>query len=105
LRSGRSINTALPSVASLIFWWELLSPRAAAFGRNLQGHDALAWHRGVMMPQKFDPAPLDRHADKATDRVAGGEKAHELDKGLEDSFPASDPVSSAQPKKNKEGGD
>ena len=50
------------------------------------------------MGDKFNPAPIDKHAaspkeaakaDKATD--------NELQKGLKDSFPASDPVSATQP--------
>jgi hypothetical protein len=52
------------------------------------------------MSEKFDPAPFDKHAaepakkDQPSDKVRG-----ELEKGLEDSFPASDPPSSTSPKK------
>ena len=54
------------------------------------------------MPQKFDPAPLDRTPTKRPmSRLV--EKRHaNWTKGPEDSFPASNPVSGAQPKKNKE---
>ena len=52
------------------------------------------------MAEKFNPAPHDKHADKparATDR----DRHERLDTGLEDSFPASDPVSVAQPAPSK----
>ena len=58
------------------------------------------------MGDKFNPAPIDRHAaspkeaakaDKATD--------NELQKGLKDSFPASDPVSVTQPSPSKHDSD
>ena len=50
------------------------------------------------MAEKFDPAPEDKHAS-APERALQGQdkkKDQELDKALEDSFPASDPVSSTQ---------
>jgi hypothetical protein len=44
------------------------------------------------MSEKFDPAPLDKHAEKPGKKDPLSDKAHgELEKGLEDSFPASDP--------------
>lgn len=50
------------------------------------------------MTEKFNPAPPDKHA---TDAKPSGSrdkaKDDELEKGLKDSFPASDPVSPAQP--------
>lgn len=58
------------------------------------------------MGDKFNPAPIDKHAaspkeaakaDKATD--------NELQKGLKDSFPASDPVSATQPSPSKHDSD
>jgi hypothetical protein len=52
------------------------------------------------MPEKFDPAPTDKHADTPKERLAGDKKADdELNKGLKDSFPASDPPSNTQPPK------
>jgi hypothetical protein len=52
------------------------------------------------MAEKFDPAPRDKHADTPKQRAAGDKKADDdLKKGLEDSFPASDPPSSTQPSK------
>jgi hypothetical protein len=47
------------------------------------------------MAEKFNPAPHDRHADPV--KKDHGKKPDELEKGLEDSFPASDPPSSTQP--------
>jgi hypothetical protein len=52
------------------------------------------------MSEKFDPAPADKHAGKSPVKKRRGPPARdELEKGLEESFPASDPVSSTQPKK------
>ena len=53
------------------------------------------------MPHKFNPAPLDKHADDPAKAAAADKKTDRLDKGLEDSFPASDPPSSTQPAKPK----
>jgi hypothetical protein len=54
------------------------------------------------MPEKFDPAPHDKHADKPRDAgKADHDKHGKLNAGLEDSFPASDPVSVAQPSPSK----
>ncbi|MGJ5007571.1 hypothetical protein ACQR05_07350 [Bradyrhizobium oligotrophicum] len=50
------------------------------------------------MAEKFNPAPHDKHA--VDPREAGRldrETATQLDKGLMDTFPASDPVSLQQP--------
>lgn len=48
------------------------------------------------MTDKFDPAPPDRHA---TNPKQPPKRDDDLDKGLKDSFPASDPLSSTQPSK------
>jgi hypothetical protein len=54
------------------------------------------------MAQKFDPAPHDRHAADPQEGAVGDRNPHgKLDAGLEDSFPASDPVSAAQPSPSK----
>jgi len=54
------------------------------------------------MPGKFDPAPHDKHADKPGDAARRARDDHEmLDEGLADSFPASDPASSAMPSPSK----
>jgi hypothetical protein len=54
------------------------------------------------MADKFNPAPHDKHADKpGSARPAGRDRHERLDTGLEDSFPASDPVSVAQPAPSK----
>jgi hypothetical protein len=48
--------------------------------------------------KKFDPAPTDKHADDPKQARKADKDMHDkLDKGLEGTFPASDPVSSAQP--------
>ena len=50
------------------------------------------------MAEKFNPAPHDKHAADPREAVAADRNIHaRLDAGLIDSFPASDPVSSAQP--------
>lgn len=54
------------------------------------------------MPEKFDPAPADKHAADPKQAVRSDQKSHDnLDKGLEGTFPASDPVSVTAPAKSK----
>ena len=54
------------------------------------------------MAEKFNPAPADKHAaDPKQAQKADKDMHDKLHKGLEDTFPASDPVSSAQPAKSK----
>jgi hypothetical protein len=50
------------------------------------------------MAAKFNPAPHDKHAADPREAVAADHDIHaRLEAGLIDSFPASDPVSAAQP--------
>jgi hypothetical protein len=52
--------------------------------------------------KKFDPAPTDKHADDPKQARKADKDIHDkLDKGLEGTFPASDPVSSAQPARSE----
>ena len=54
------------------------------------------------MPATFDPAPYDRHADKPADAARLDAKtSQDLKTGLLGTFPASDPVSAAQPAPNR----
>jgi hypothetical protein len=54
------------------------------------------------MAEKFDPAPHDKHAADPKQAAKADRDLHaELDAGLIDSFPASDPVSAAQPTPSK----
>jgi hypothetical protein len=54
------------------------------------------------MADKFDPAPKDKHAaDPKQAQKADKEMHDKLNKGLEGTFPASDPVSTVQPAKSK----
>jgi hypothetical protein len=54
------------------------------------------------MTEKFNPAPIDKHAEDPKQAQKSDKEMHDkLDKGLEDTFPASDPVSSAQPAQSK----
>ena len=54
------------------------------------------------MGEEFAPAPFDKHADDPKKAAQADKDLHEkLDKGLEESFPASDPPSSTQPAKSK----
>jgi hypothetical protein len=56
--------------------------------------------------EKFDPAAHDKHAEHPSDALAADRETHaKLDAGLVDSFPASDPVSAAQPAPSKHDGD
>jgi hypothetical protein len=60
------------------------------------------------MTDKFNPAPHDKHATKASDAVAADQEMHrKLEEGLVGSFPASDPASAVQPSPSKphRGGD
>jgi hypothetical protein len=57
------------------------------------------------MAEKFDPAPADKHAADPKEASKADKKSHDkLEKGLEETFPASDPVSSTQPAKSKPDG-
>lgn len=50
------------------------------------------------MAEKFDPAPHDPHApDPKQEALADAEAHARLEAGLIDTFPASDPISAAQP--------
>jgi hypothetical protein len=54
------------------------------------------------MAEKFDPAPHDKHAENPRETAAADRDAHaKLDAGLIGTFPASDPVSAAQPAPSK----
>jgi hypothetical protein len=54
------------------------------------------------MAEKFDPAPHDRHAaDPREAERADAEMHARLESGLIDTFPASDPLSAAQPAPTK----
>jgi hypothetical protein len=58
------------------------------------------------MAEKFNPAPHDKHAvDPAEAARADRETRAKLETGLIDSFPASDPVSVAQPAPSKHDGE
>ena len=58
------------------------------------------------MAAKFDPAPRDKHAADPHEAAAADRDIHALlEAGLIDSFPASDPVSAAQPSPSKADGD
>jgi hypothetical protein len=57
------------------------------------------------MAEKFNPAPHDKHADDPREALAADRETHEkLEAGLEHTFPASDPVSAAQPSPTKHDG-
>ena len=50
------------------------------------------------MAEKFDPAAHDKHAADPREAAQADREIHaKLEAGLIDSFPASDPVSAAQP--------
>ena len=54
------------------------------------------------MSKEFNPAPHDKHAEDPKKAVEADKKQTKLDKSLEDTFPASDPVSATQPKPSKD---
>ena len=54
------------------------------------------------LAKKFDPAAHDKHAVDPKDALKADREAQaELEEGLMDTFPASDPVSATQPAKSK----
>lgn len=54
------------------------------------------------MTEKFDPAPQDKHAEKQADATQADKAIKtNLGEGLVETFPASDPVNSAQLGKSK----
>jgi hypothetical protein len=54
------------------------------------------------MAKKFDPAPHDKHAANPKEAAKADREMHaRLEAGLVDTFPASDPVSAAQPTPSK----
>ena len=56
----------------------------------------------VHMAEKFNPAPHDKHAADPREAMLADREMHEkLEKGLVGTFPASDPVSAAQPAPSK----
>ncbi len=56
--------------------------------------------------EKFDPAAHDKHAVDPQEALKADREAHaDLDAGLRDTFPASDPVSATQPAKSRPDGD
>jgi hypothetical protein len=58
------------------------------------------------MAKKFNPARRDKHAANPQEALAADREVHEkLEAGLEQTFPASDPVSAAQPAPTKHDGD
>lgn len=58
------------------------------------------------MAKKFDPAAHDKHAEHPHEAQAADRETHtRLQAGLEDSFPASDPVSVTQPAPSRHDGD
>ena len=58
------------------------------------------------MAEKFDPAPHDKHAGDPREALLADREMHEkLEAGLVGSFPASDPVSAAQPAPSKHDAD
>ena len=58
------------------------------------------------MAEKFNPAPRDKHAADPQEALAADREMHEkLEADLEHTFPASDPVSAAQPSPSKHDSD
>jgi hypothetical protein len=58
------------------------------------------------MAEKFNPAAHDKHAADPREAALADTEIHaRLEAGLIDSFPASDPVSAAQPSPSKHDGD
>jgi hypothetical protein len=64
----------------------------------------LPWR--LTMAEKFNPAAHDKHAADPKEAALADRDIHaKLEAGLIDTFPASDPVSAAQPARSKHDGD
>jgi hypothetical protein len=64
------------------------------------GRVIVVWR--ITMAEKFDPAAHDKHAGDPREAAAADRDIHAtLEAGLIGSFPASDPVSAAQPSPSK----
>jgi hypothetical protein len=60
----------------------------------------------LKMAKKFDPAAHDKHAADPREAAAADREMHaKLEAGLLGTFPASDPVSAAQPARSKHDSD
>ena len=60
----------------------------------------------LKIAEKFNPAAHDKHADHPREAAAADRDMHaKLETGLIDTFPASDPVSAAQPARSKHDSD
>jgi hypothetical protein len=73
---------------------------------NLRIADAFSseWRRNMV--EKFDPAAHDKHAANPREAAMADRDVHaRLEAGLIGSFPASDPVSAAQPSPSRADGD
>lgn len=58
------------------------------------------------LAEKFDPAAHDKHAVDPHEALQADRETHaQLEAGLYDTFPASDPVSATQPAPSKPDGD
>jgi hypothetical protein len=72
---------------------------------NVRIADALSRDGRFTMAEKFNPAAHDKHAADPREAASADRDAHaRLEAGLIDSFPASDPVSAAQPSPSKRDG-
>jgi hypothetical protein len=80
--------------------------KGRATAGNVRIAHALSPDGGLTMAEKFDPAAHDKHAANPREAVAADRDIHaRLEAGLIDSFPASDPVSAAQPAPSKHDSD
>jgi len=81
-------------------------PRGRLQNPELLPDPAVSSQMEDFMAEKFDPAAHDRHAADPREAALADRDIHEkLVAGLMDSFPASDPVSAAQPSPSKHDGD
>jgi hypothetical protein len=78
------------------------------FAKNGTGGRAGHWSAegDLKMSTKFNPAPIDKHAADPKEAAKADRATHsELQKGLMDTFPASDPISATQPAPSKHDSD
>jgi hypothetical protein len=69
---------------------------------NCHSGEGLVVRRETSRSDKFNPAPLDKHAADPKEAAKADKATHnKLQKGLKESFPASDPISATQPAPSK----
>ena len=74
--------------------------------KGTANREGIGLKMGDFMSDKFNPAPVDKHAANPKEAAKADRTTHaELQKGLKGTFPASDPISATQPAPSKHDSD